>query len=121
MQQAARVSDYTAFLIIALDGIRKRDAEKLLEFIASINKVLHVVKFPSNIRVNDSAKLGPDVEVEILERSLPQEIEQKVKEREKARNQKDYALADKIRNELMAQGIVLEDTKDGVRWKIIKK
>ncbi|HHX22992.1 MAG TPA: cysteine--tRNA ligase [Thermoanaerobacterales bacterium] len=48
---------------------------------------------------------------------LDEEIEQKIKERQEARKAKNYALADKIRDELKAQGIILEDTPSGVRWK----
>jgi len=48
---------------------------------------------------------------------LDEEIEQKIKERQVARKNKNYALADKIRDELKAQGIILEDTPTGVRWK----
>ncbi len=39
---------------------------------------------------------------------------------EQARREKNFALADSIRQELLQQGIVLEDTKEGVRWKKIK-
>jgi len=46
---------------------------------------------------------------------------EKVNLREKARAEKNFKLADKIRDDLLAQGIVLEDTKDGIRWKIVKK
>lgn len=52
---------------------------------------------------------------------LPDELRQKIQEREQARKDKNYRLADKIRNELIEAGVVLEDTKDGVRWKIQKK
>ncbi len=48
---------------------------------------------------------------------LDEEIEQKIIEREQARKEKNYALADKIRDDLKAQGIILEDTPAGVRWK----
>jgi cysteinyl-tRNA synthetase len=44
-------------------------------------------------------------------------IEQKVKEREQARRQKNFALSDQIRKELSEAGILLEDTKEGVRWR----
>ena len=44
-------------------------------------------------------------------------IEQKIQEREQARKQRNFALSDQIRNELTEAGIVLEDTKDGVRWR----
>jgi cysteinyl-tRNA synthetase len=38
--------------------------------------------------------------------------------REAARKRRDFATADRIRAELAARGIILEDTKDGsVRWK----
>ena len=45
------------------------------------------------------------------------EIAARVEERERARMARDYAKADQIRNELDQAGIVLEDTKMGVRWK----
>ncbi|MGX7068946.1 cysteine--tRNA ligase [Gemella bergeri] len=44
-------------------------------------------------------------------------IEQLIERREQARKNKNFALADKIRDDLKEQGIVLEDTKQGVRWK----
>jgi cysteinyl-tRNA synthetase len=40
-----------------------------------------------------------------------------IEKRQAARAAKDFAAADAIRNELSAKGIVLEDTKDGVKWK----
>lgn len=45
------------------------------------------------------------------------EIEALVAERAQAKRQRNFARADAIRNELLAKGIVLEDSKDGVRWK----
>lgn len=44
-------------------------------------------------------------------------IEAKIAERTAAKKNKDYALADKIRNELKEQGILLEDTPQGTTWK----
>ena len=46
-----------------------------------------------------------------------EEIEAKVKEREEARSKKDYKVADKIRQEIEKQGIIIEDTKDGTAWR----
>jgi len=37
--------------------------------------------------------------------------------REEARKRKDFAAADRIRDALAAVGVVLEDSRDGVRWK----
>lgn len=48
---------------------------------------------------------------------LDEEIEELIEKREQARADKNWALADRIRDELKEQGIVLEDTPQGVRWK----
>ena len=48
---------------------------------------------------------------------LPEEIEALIRERQDARKAKNFARADEIRNELLEKGIVLEDTREGVKWK----
>jgi cysteinyl-tRNA synthetase len=40
-----------------------------------------------------------------------------IDERQEARRRRDFRRADEIRDELFDRGIILEDTKDGVRWK----
>jgi cysteinyl-tRNA synthetase len=50
-------------------------------------------------------------------RALDSEIEALVEERQEARRQRNFARADEIRDLLSERGILLEDTKDGVRWK----
>jgi cysteinyl-tRNA synthetase len=45
------------------------------------------------------------------------EIEALIAERNAARKARDFARADAIRASLAEKGIILEDTKDGVRWK----
>jgi cysteinyl-tRNA synthetase len=44
-------------------------------------------------------------------------IDALVAERTQAKQQRNFARADQIRNELAEKGVVLEDSKDGVRWK----
>jgi len=51
--------------------------------------------------------------------SLEEEIEELIAAREKARKEKDWARADSIRDELKKKNILLEDTPQGVRWKIM--
>jgi cysteinyl-tRNA synthetase len=46
---------------------------------------------------------------------------QKIEDRERARKEKNFAKADEIRQELIEEGILLEDTKDGTRWKRIRR
>ena len=48
---------------------------------------------------------------------LDKDIETLIEERQAARKAKNYARADEIRNSLAAQGILLEDTREGVKWK----
>jgi len=50
---------------------------------------------------------------------LADEIEAMIAARQQARKDKDFALADEIRGKLLDQGIVLEDTREGVKWKRI--
>jgi len=45
------------------------------------------------------------------------EIEQLIAQRKEAKKTRDFARADAIRNELLEKGVIIEDTKDGVRWK----
>ena len=47
-----------------------------------------------------------------------EEILQKIKERNTARDNKNYQLADEIRNELLDKGVLIEDKDDKTTWKI---
>lgn len=51
------------------------------------------------------------------EENLDARVEALIAERQTARKEKNFARADEIRNELTAMGILLEDTKEGVKWK----
>lgn len=55
--------------------------------------------------------------VEKKEEVLDAEIEALIEERQAARKAKDFARADAIRDELLAKGIILKDTREGVKWK----
>lgn len=91
-----------ANILITEGQVYKKDAEKLGSFFRFADQILAV--------------LPPE-----KEEALSIEVQEKIKLREKARAEKNYALADEIRAELIQQGIVLEDTEDGVRWKRLKK
>ena len=79
------------------DGkIDSAGAQKIKKFISDINKIFGIFD---------------------LDREISEDIQSLVDEREKARKEKDFAKADKIRDELKEKGIVLEDTPHGIRWK----
>lgn len=55
--------------------------------------------------------------VDTREEILDDEVERLIGERQRARKEKNFARADEIRAQLLDQGIVLEDTREGVKWK----
>ncbi len=84
--------------LMAGDGLLSKDREAVLDAIAKFNSVLGIFG-------------------ETKDESLDAEIEALVEERQEARRQRNFARSDEIRDLLAEKGIVLEDTKDGVRWK----
>ena len=52
-----------------------------------------------------------------VDAGLEQYVLAKIEERAAAKKEKDFAKADAIRNELLEKGILLEDTREGVKWK----
>jgi cysteinyl-tRNA synthetase len=88
--------------VLIKDGrLRSDDAKRLSSFVYRMDDVLAV--------------LAPR-----REESLDAPMRAKIDERERARKARDFRRADEIRKELLEAGIILEDTKDGVRWKTIK-
>ena len=97
----------------------------------AISAIFELVKFANtNANVESSkayvdalyAQLDKMAEIcgLILEKKveiLDEEIEKLIQERQDARKAKNFARADEIRNQLLEQGIVLEDTREGVKWK----
>ncbi len=86
--------------IIKDKPISAKDKEQIMDFFTKIDSVLAILP------------LG--------KKELPEEIMKMIKEREEARKRKDFAKADRIREELRKMGIILEDTREGVRWKVLK-
>lgn len=86
-------------VMFSQDKVRTKDAAPLLSALARMNIVLGVWKEEEDV-------------------SLPLEILKKIEDRQMARKEKNFKLADEIRDELLGLGIVLEDTQNGtVRWK----
>lgn len=98
---------------------------------AAISVIFEIVKLVnSNITVQNSKELIEQAKntiqqlCEILgietakkEELLEEEVEQLIEERQLARKEKNFVRADEIRDELLQKGIILEDTREGVRWK----
>ena len=69
--------------------------------------------FDRLVRLTEVLGIIVDKEDEILD----SDIEALIAERQVARKEKNFARADEIRDELLAKGIVLKDTREGVQWK----
>ena len=85
-------------IVLAKDGLLEDDKAAILDAVAKFDAVLGI--------------FGPE-ETEMLDA----EIEALINERQEARRNRDFARSDEIRDLLASKGIILEDTKDGVRWK----
>ena len=56
------------------------------------------------------------IETKRQQEILDKEIEALIEERNAARKEKNFARADEIRDQLLEQGIILKDTREGVKW-----
>lgn len=81
------------------------DSESSKEYLGKLFDML--------VTLTDVLGLIVDQEEEMLE----EDIEKLIEERQAARKAKDFGRADAIRDELMAKGIILKDTREGVQWK----
>ena len=86
------------------NGVDKRALERAREVFARINSVLDVVP----------EAVGPDPE-------LARWVEERLSARKAARAQRDFAAADRIRGEIEAKGIAIEDTPQGTKWKKVRQ
>ena len=111
--------------LIAQDAITQEDAQKSLDFYSYLDKVLAIKPSPvrsavgkiiAHGRVRGRATVTKDRPAD-ADPILEKEVLEKIEARNKARSEKNYALADAIRKDLLSWGILLEDTKDGVLWK----
>ncbi|MBN2206356.1 MAG: cysteine--tRNA ligase [Candidatus Aminicenantes bacterium] len=88
--------------LIARNAVGKADAEVLKAALRSFDRVLAVLP-------------------EAKDETLPADLAALIDERERVRSARDFKRADEIRDVLLSRGIVLEDTRDGVRWKRVRQ
>ncbi|MBT3720947.1 cysteine--tRNA ligase [archaeon] len=94
----------------------------LFEFMTSINKLMSEEKLSRNDALKAfNLMMEFDTVIglfEFKEEDIPKEILEIVKKREEARKNKDWALSDKLRDEVKDKGFEIEDTKEG---SVVKK
>ncbi|MEG1958115.1 MAG: cysteine--tRNA ligase, partial [Lachnospiraceae bacterium] len=69
--------------------------------------------FDTIVKLSDVLGLIVNKEEELL----AADIEKLIEDRQMARKEKNFKRADEIRDELLEKGIILEDTREGVKWK----
>jgi cysteinyl-tRNA synthetase len=87
---------------LARKQVKEENKRELLELLGRFDSVLNVF--------GEERKEILDTEIQSL-----------IEERQEARRRRDFARGDEIRDELAGRGIILEDTKDGVRWKRVQQ
>jgi cysteinyl-tRNA synthetase len=88
--------------LLDANALSKDEAKQVHTLMTSYDKVLGII---GNVEA---------------EGALPIEVQELITKREEARRVKDWKTADAIRLQLKAMGIILEDTVQGVRWKVSK-
>ena len=121
----------------SLDKYRQKYIEKMDDDFNTADAITVLFELSKDINTNVTIESSKELATKALELfrelgqplgllqkstqvSLEDEIEELIKQRQEARKNKDFALADKIRDDLKARGIVLLDTPQGVRWRIDK-
>ena len=115
---------------VAFDSgeVKKADVVPLLSALTRFDEIFAVLKeddAPKMKMILDWAKANgreKDISPKLLEavgsaQLSDEQIESKVKEMDSARKARDFARSDAIRNELTQAGIIIEQTKEGIRWR----
>lgn len=100
----------TSMAITVLYDVVKADMNGTTKraLIASFDEVLGLDLL--NAVLPEEAKADPELEAFVLS---------KIEERKEAKKAKDFAKADAIRAELLEKGVAIEDTREGVKWKLV--
>lgn len=102
----------TSLMLTTLYDVLKADIndDTKLKLISSFDTVLSL-----DLLKTDEANSTNDLDKELLKH-----IEEKIEERKQAKQNKNFGLADKIRDELLNEGIIIKDTREGVTYEVIK-
>jgi cysteinyl-tRNA synthetase len=105
----------TSMAITVLYDVVKADTNDAtkLALIEDFDKVLSLNLYEEGKKLLETpANAGVDAELEAF-------VLAKIEERAAAKKAKDFATADAIRDELLAKGVAIKDTREGVKWELI--
>jgi cysteinyl-tRNA synthetase len=125
-QALAAVFDMVREVNTAADAgqLSQQDVPALLSALADFDSIFDVLRDDDSEKsraaflwAKEAGKLSAEQAEEIAHQLSDSQVEELVAERTRAKRAKDFARSDAIRKTLADGGIVVEDTKDGVRWK----
>jgi cysteinyl-tRNA synthetase len=118
----------TANAALDAGGIKKDDVPPLLGVLEKFDEVFAVLKDDDGLKMKQvldwastegrEKDIGAELREAVQSGQLSDaDIEKKISEMEAARKARNFKVSDALRAELTAAGIVIENTKDGVRWR----
>jgi len=129
-QAQAAIFEMVRTVNSALDAgeIRKDDTAPLLTALAKFDEIFAVLKDDDGPKMKQvfewastesrEKDVSPELKEAVESGELSDaDIEKKIAEMETARRTRNFKLSDALRSELAAAGIIIENTKDGVRWR----
>jgi cysteinyl-tRNA synthetase len=102
--------------VLSKRGLREENKREVVAALDRIDSVLNVIGTTAGAGTG-VFQLNNSESANAAASELEVEIQNLIAERQEARRRRDFDRADEIRDELASRNIVLEDTKDGVRWK----
>ncbi|MGL5314703.1 MAG: cysteine--tRNA ligase [Peptostreptococcaceae bacterium] len=132
--QESNMTDEEKTLVSELDGFRSKFIDAMEDDVNTadaVSVIFELAKFiNSNVNENSSLEFAKKCLEEYNELTgvlnvvnkkqddmLDEEVENLIQKRVEAKKNKDFKLADDIRQELLDKGIILEDTRQGTKWK----
>jgi len=102
--------------------LREGDKTPLLEALEQFDEIFAVLKDEDAAKTKAALEWakahGVAVDAGVGDAGMPdEEVNQLIEERNAAKKARDFAKSDAIRKQLSDAGIIVEDTKDGIRWK----
>lgn len=99
----------------------------IFDLVRDLNAAVHAGTAPSRAAIEAGQTVLAELtdlfgltEAQTADQAIVSEIEAAIEARRKAKKEKNYAEADRIRTELASRGVVLEDTPQGTKYRIVK-
>jgi cysteinyl-tRNA synthetase len=104
--------------------VKQGDVAPLIAALDAFDEIFDVIRNGDNEKTRaamewarSAGKISPEQAAALNHSLTDEQVDALIAERNQAKRTRDFAKSDAIRKQLADSGIILEDTKDGVRWK----